>query len=170
MLEKQVASDKLTIIDDPFIPKDFSSRLYDSRGIASEKRTVIEKGVLKMYYVDDYYGKKLGMKINGGSSSNLIFEHGNKSFEEIIKSLKKGIWISGFNGGNSNPTTGDFSFGISGFLIENGEVVQSVNEMNISGNAKDLWKKLVELGNDPYKWSSRHVPSMLFEDIVFSGV
>lgn len=170
MLDKQIASEKLTITDDPFIPKGFSSRLYDGQGIAARKRTVIEKGILKTYYVDDYYGRKLGMEINGGSSSNLIFELGDKSFEEIIKSLKKAIWISGFNGGNSNPTTGDFSFGISGFLIENGEVVQAVNEMNISGNAKDLWKRLIELGNDPYKWSSRQVPSLLFEDIVFSGM
>ncbi|MCF6242727.1 MAG: TldD/PmbA family protein [Bacteroidales bacterium] len=170
MLNQQIASEKLTIVDDPFIPKGFSSRLYDGRGIAAKKRTIIEKGILKTYYVDDYYGRKLGMEINGGSSSNLIFETGEKSFDEMIKSLNKGIWITGFNGGNSNSTTGDFSFGISGFLIENGEVVQPVNEMNISGNAKDLWKKLAELGNDSYKWSSRHVPSLLFEDIVFSGM
>ena len=170
MLNKQIASEKLTIIDDPFIPKGFASRLYDGRGIAARKRTVIEKGVLRTYFVDDYYGKKLGMEINGGSTSNLIFETGNHSLEEIAKSLNKGILITGFNGGNSNPTTGDFSFGISGFLIENGKMVHPVNEMNISGNAKDLWKKLVELGNDPYQWSSRKVPSLLFEDIVFSGV
>jgi PmbA protein len=170
MLEKQVASEKLSIIDDPFIPKGFSSRLYDGQGIAARKRTVIEKGILKTYYVDNYYGRKLGMQINGGSSSNLIFEYGKKSLDEIIKSLDKGILISGFNGGNSNSTTGDFSFGISGFLVEKGEIVQAVNEMNISGNAKELWKKLVELGNDPYKWSSRQVPSLLFENIVFSGI
>ena len=87
----------------------------------------------------------------------------------MIKDINKGILVNGFIGGNSNSTTGDFSFGIVGQLIENGSIVQAVNEMNISGNANDLWNKLVEVGNDPYPYSSYQHPSMMFEDIHFSG-
>jgi len=170
MLDKSIASDMISIVDDPFIPKGLGSRIFDGQGIASQKRTVIEKGILKTYFVDDYYGRKLGMKINGGSSSNFIFETGKKSFNETITSLNKAIWVTSFNGGNSNSTTGDFSFGISGFLIENGQIIKPVNEMNISGNAKDFWKKLVEMINDPYPYSKWQVPSMLFEGISFSGL
>ena len=170
MLNKNIASSILNIIDDPFIPKGLGSRLYDGQGIASQKRTVIEKGVLKTYFVDDYYGRKLGMKVNGGSSSNFILETGKKSFDETLKSLNKAIWVTAFNGGNSNSTTGDFSFGVSGFLIENGIVVKPINEMNISGNAKDFWQKLTEMVNDPYPYSKWKVPSMLFDEISFSGL
>lgn len=169
MLDKSIASGVLNIVDDPFVPKGLGSRLYDGQGIASQKRTVIKKGVLKSYFVDDYYGRKLGMEVNGGSSSNFIFDTGGKSFEQTLVSLKKAIWVTGFNGGNSNATTGDFSFGVSGFLVEKGHVVKPINEMNISGNAKDFWQKLSEMVNDPYPYSKWKVPSMLFEDISFSG-
>ncbi|MBN2000369.1 TldD/PmbA family protein, partial [candidate division KSB1 bacterium] len=71
---------------------------------------------------------------------------------------------------NSNSTTGDFSFGIVGLLIKDGEIVQPVNEMNISGNAKEFWQQLVATGNDPYPFSSWRAPSMLFENVQFSGI
>jgi PmbA protein len=170
MLDKKIASDKLTVIDDPFVKKGLASRIYDGEGIAAKKRVMIEKGVLKNYYVDNYYGKKTGMAINSGSSSNLIFEYGAKSLEQMIKELKKGILVTDFIGGNSNPTTGDFSFGIVGLLVENGAIVQPVNEMNISGNAKDFWNTLIEVGSDPAPYSSVQVPSMLFDEVSFSGL
>ncbi len=130
---------------------------------------MIKKGILKDYYIDDYYGKKLGMEPNSGTSSNIKFISGSKSPEQLIKDIKRGIYITGFIGGNSNSTTGDFSFGIVGQLIENGNISKAINEMNISGNSKDFWNKLVAVGNDPYVYSSIRMPSLLFENIQFSG-
>ncbi len=170
MLGKQIASPALTVIDDPFIEGGFGSRLYDGEGIASKERVMIEKGVLKQYYIDNYYGKKLGMQPNGGRTSNIRFDLGKRNYDAIVKDIKKGIFVTSFNGGNSNSTTGDFSFGVSGFLVENGQLVKPVNEMNISGNANLFWQKLAELGNDPYKYSSMLSPTMLFNDIDFSGL
>ncbi len=170
MIDQAVASDKLTIIDNPFIIKGLASRLFDGEGIASKERKVIEKGILKQYYIDNYYGKKLGLEPNGGSSSNLIFETGNQSIDDLMKGLKNGIFLTGFNGGNSNSTTGDFSFGISGFYFENGKIAKPINEMNISGNAKEFWKQLTEVANDPYPYSKWQVPSLVFEGINFSGL
>jgi len=88
----------------------------------------------------------------------------------MIKSLDHGIFVTAFIGGNSNPTTGDFSFGIVGLLIEKGEIVQPINEMNISGNAKEFWNKLIEVGYDPYLFSSQRLPGMQFENVQFSGL
>ena len=164
------ASEKFSVIDDPFLEKGLGSRFFDGEGIAAEKRFMIEKGVLNHYYVDDYYGKKLGMTPTSGSSSNVVFDYGSHSCQELIKDLEKGIFVTGFIGGNSNSTTGDFSFGVVGLLIENGEPVQPINEMNISGNALDFWKNLVEVGNDAYPYSSRRVPSLMFEGVQFSGL
>lgn len=125
--------------------------------------------MLRQYYIDDYYGKKLGMEPTAGSPSNVVFELGTKSLEEMVKDIKRGILVNDFIGGNSNPTTGDFSYGILGLLIENGAVTRPVNEMNISGNAMDLWAGLVAVGNDPDPYDSVRSPSMLFEGVHFSG-
>lgn len=127
-------------------------------------------GILLHYYIDDYYGKKLGMEPTTGSFSNLVFEYGSRSLEEMIRDMKKGILVTGFIGGNSNSTTGDFSFGIVGQLIEDGEIIKPINEMNISGNEKDFWNQLIEMGNDPYPYSSTRRPSMVFEGVNFSGI
>ncbi|KAA3612332.1 MAG: TldD/PmbA family protein [Calditrichaeota bacterium] len=170
MLGKKIASDKLTIIDDPLINGGLGSRLFDGEGIAAKKRVMIERGVLNHYYIDNYYGRKLGMQPNSGSASNIVLEYGTRGCDALIKSLENGILITGFIGGNSNSTTGDFSFGIVGLLIEDGKLVQPINEMNISGNAKEFWNKLIEVGNDPYPYSSRQIPSLVFEGVEFSGL
>lgn len=167
---EKVFSEKLTITDDPFIVGGRSSRLFDNEGLATKKRMVFEKGVLKNYYIDTYYAKKLEMDPTSGSSTNLVFETGNKNLEQLVASTDKGILVTGFNGGNCNGTTGDFSYGIEGFLIENGEMVQPVSEMNITGNMKELWSNIAEAGNDVNKNSAWLVPSILFEGVDFSGM
>ena len=84
--------------------------------------------------------------------------------------FKTCILVTGFIGGNSNGTTGDFSFGVVGQFIENGKIVHAVNEMNVSGNSKEFWNQLAEMGNDPYPYSSRQIPTMMFDGIDFSGI
>jgi len=95
---------------------------------------------------------------------------GERNFDAILASVQKGIWVTNFNGGNSNPTTGDFSFGIEGFLIENGKTSTPLGEMNITGNMLSLWDSLTEAGNDPRETSSWRIPSLLFNNVNFSGL
>jgi PmbA protein len=170
MLGEKVGSDKLTLIDDPFIISGQGSRLFDNEGLALKKRTIFEKGVIKGYNIDTYYGKKLGMEPTTGGTSNLVLEPGERTLEEMIASLDRGIFITGFNGGNSNRATGDFSYGIDGFLIENGIIVKPVSEMNITGNMKQLWMDFAEAGSDVYKNSSWRLPSIMFNNVDFSGI
>ena len=169
-LEKQVASEKLTIVDDPFVVSGRSSRLFDGEGLATKKRMVFSRGVLKTYYIDTYYGRKLGMDPTSGETTNLIFETGDRDLGGLISSLERGILVTGFNGGNSNGSTGDYSFGIDGFLVENGKISRPVSEMNISGNMKELWMNLVEVGSDANENASWRTPSMMFKDVDFSGI
>jgi len=72
-------------------------------------------------------------------------------------------------GGNSDSTTGDFSFGLRGHLVENGQVGAPVGEMNVTGNLLDLFGRLVAVGNDPYPYSSTKAPTLVFENVDFSG-
>ena len=170
MLGEKVGSKHFTWIDDPFIKGSTGSRLYDGEGMAARKRVMIEEGVLKAYYIDNYYANKLGMEPTSGGTSNLVFKEGKRSLDEMVSRMDRGILVTQFIGGNSNPTTGDFSYGIMGAYVEGGKIVQPVNEMNIGGNLKELYHQLVELGDDPYLYSSLRRPSLRFEEIEFSGL
>jgi len=169
-LNDKVVSVKLTITDDPFIVSGRGSRFFDNEGLATKKRAVFEKGILKTYYIDTYYGKKLQMDPTSGSTTNIVFETGDKDLQGLVATVKRGILVTGFNGGNSNGSTGDFSFGIEGFLVENGELGQPVSEMNITGNMKELWSNIGEVGNDINESSSWLTPSIIFDGVDFSGI
>jgi len=169
-LGEKIGSDKFTVIDDPFIVSGLGSRWFDGDGISAQRRVIFDKGVLKNYYIGYYYSRKLKMEPTSGGSSNVVYEYGDKSLEEMIGGVDKGILVTSFVGGNSNDTTGDFSYGIIGQYLEGGRIVKPVNEMNISGNFMQLWSQLVEVGNDPYPYSSNRCPSMLFLDIDFAGL
>ena len=167
---QKIASERLTLIDDPLLVGGLSSRPFDGDGFAAKKRSMIESGVLKDFFVDWYYSRKLSWEPTTGDSSNLVIPPGTRSVKEIMKDLGRGILITGFIGGNSNSTTGDSSVGIIGRLFEKGEPVQAVAEMNIAGNHLEFWKKLVEAANDPWPYSSMRTPSLVFTDVVVSGV
>lgn len=167
---KKIGSPILTLVDDPFIKRGMGSRLFDGDGFAAKKRTMIDAGVLKEFYIDWYYSRKLDVEPTTGSPSNLVVPPGKRSVEEIMKDLGRGILITGFIGGNSNPTTGDASIGITGHLFDEGEVVHPVSEMNIADNHLNFWNKLVEAADDPWIYSSLRFPSLVFEDIVVAGI
>ncbi len=169
MENKKVGSSLLTITDEPFIKRALGSRLFDSEGISAKTMPVFKDGVFENFYIDTYYAKKLKRKPTFGGSSNLIFTPGQKNLMELAADIKDGILVRGFIGGNTNGTTGDFSLGVYGTLIENGKLTDAVSELNISGNHKELWNHLVAVGNDPWIYSSKRVPSLVFDEIQFSG-
>jgi len=168
-LGKKIISDKITVIDDPHIKNARGARWFDNEGVATQKANIIESGVLNMYFLDTYYSGKLNMEPTIQSPSIVTLKLGDRNLEQILASLDRGIWVTGFNGGNSNDTTGDFSFGIEGFLIENGKAVKPINEMNITGNLLTLWQEVLEVGNDPRTTSSWRIPCVLFDKVSFSG-
>jgi PmbA protein len=169
-LGQAVASDRLTLVDDPWLVGGFGSRLYDGEGITAKPMPVIEQGVLKSFYVDVYYGRKLGMKATTGSQSNLVFSGGQGALEDLVRGTARGVLVTSFIGGNSSPATGDFSLGVRGFLIEQGRRSRPIAEMNITDNLLVFWKKLTAVGADPYLYSAARTPSLRFDDVQFSGM
>lgn len=165
-----VGNSLLDIADEPLIPKGFGSRHFDGEGIAAKRLPLFEAGVLKNFYVDTYYGKKLKMAPTTGSTSNLEWSLGSKSQLELIAEAREGVFVTGFLGGNSNGTTGDYSLGIQGFMIRAGAIAEPVAEMNISGNQLDLWQRLAGVGNDPYALSPLRTPTLVFDDVAFAGM
>ena len=169
-LNEKIAGDRLTLTDEPHLVKASGARYFDNEGIATERRSIFDKGVLNTYFIDTYNAKKMGVDPTISGSSILVMETGDKNLEGLIAGVDKGILVTGFNGGNNNSSTGDFSYGIEGFLIENGKLTQPVSEMNVTGNLITLWNSLVATGNDPRLNSSWRIPSLVFEGVDFSGV
>lgn len=169
-LNEKVGSDKLALMDEPHLIGAFGARYFDNEGVATRRGPIFEKGVLKTYFIDTYNAKKMEVEPTISNPSILVLEPGTKALEGLVAGVNDGILVTGFNGGNSNSTTGDFSYGIEGFLIKNGKLTTPISEMNITGNMITLWNSLVEVGNDPRLNSSWRIPSLVFEGVDFSGL
>ena len=94
MIGEKIGSGLLSVTDDPFIVSGRGSRHFDNEGIATKKRTVIKNGVLKTYFIDTYYGKKLGMEPNSGSTTNLVFETGSQDLDGLLAGIDRGILVT----------------------------------------------------------------------------
>lgn len=169
-LNQKVLGEKLTLKDEPHLAKASGARYFDQEGVATQPMYIFDKGVLNTYFIDTYRANKMDVEPTISSPSILTMEMSNKNLDALIAGVSKGILVTGFNGGNSNSTSGDFSYGVEGFLIEGGKLVQPISEMNVTGNMIKLWNQLVEVGNDPRLSSSWRIPSLCFEGIDFSGL
>jgi PmbA protein len=164
-----VGSALLDLRDDPHVLRGLGSRHYDGEGMASRPFAVFEKGVLATYYVDTYYARKLGVAPTTARTSNLVWTLGARSQAELLRDAGEGVLVTGFLGGNSNGTTGDFSLGVRGFRFSGGARAEPLAEMNVSGNQLELWKHLVAVGNDPYPYSSMRTPTLVFDGVSIAG-
>ena len=165
----QIASSNLTIMDEPHIPRGLNSRPYDGDGFATRSRTIVQDGVLQGYLLGLYNARRLKTTPTTSSTSNIVIAPSTQSPQELIADLPQVIVIDGFLGGNANAITGDFSYGITGRYFERGELVQSVSEMNISGNIIELMMQFEAAGNDVWTYSSYRLPSLLFSGVQCSG-
>ena len=169
-LNEQIFSNSINIIDKPDIIKGLGSKNFDSEGVKSETLNLVKEGVLKSYLVDSYNGRKLNIKSNGrsGGTTNLYFENGNQSYDELLKMNSKCIYITETIGHASNLVTGDYSVGATGFLVENGQFKYPINEITIAGNFKDMFKRIF-LANDLDFEYSTNSPTMMIEGMTVAG-
>ena len=168
-LGQSAGSEWLDVSDDPLVVRGLGSRLWDGEGIAARPFPVFERGLLCNHYVDTYYGRKLGMAPTTSRVSNLAWRMGPEGRDGLAARMGDGLFVTGFLGGNSNSTTGDFSLGVQGFRVREGRLAGPVGEMNASGNHRELWNCLTGVGNDPYRYSSMRTPSLLFSGIQIAG-
>lgn len=169
LIGKQAFSERLTIVDDPLIPRGLGSRYYDEEGIGARHFPVVEGGYVRNAYVDTYYGAKAGLEPTTGTPSNRVVVPGTNSLQEMLAAVGRGIYVTSWLGGNADSTTGDFSLGLRGHVIENGAIGRPVGEMNVTGNLRDLFSRLELIGNDPYLYAATLAPSLVFADVDFAG-
>lgn len=170
-LGKRIFPESMSIADNPHIIGASGSCWYDNEGIASQQRDIIRNGIVETYMLSTYYANKLQMQANSGETFALYFpENSGIGREEILRKTGNGILVTGFNGGNSNPVTGDFSYGIEGFYFENGQIVRPVRELNLTGDFISLWAKNIFIGNDPIDFLQWQIPTLAFSDMDVSGL
>ena len=170
-LNKQIFPEFITISEDPLIPKAVGSAPFDNEGVATQKRNVIEKGVLNNYILNSYAARKLGLQTTGNSGGvrNLMIHPTAGSLDELLKKMGTGLLVTELMGQGVNIITGDYSRGASGFWVENGQIQYPVHEITIAGNLKDIFLNLVAAGNDVDKRGSIWSGSLLIEQMTVAG-
>ncbi len=169
-IDQQIFSSSINIFDKPDLVKGMGSQCFDSEGVKSEALKLVERGFLKEYLVDTYSGKKLNLRSNGrsGGSTNLYFENGQISFEELLKIHSRSLYITETIGHGTNLVTGDYSVGANGFVVENGELKYPVSEITIAGNFNDMFKSITLANDLDFKYSVNS-PTMMIEGMTVAG-
>ena len=169
-LGKALFAPAMTVRD---LPREWGrcgARLFDSEGVATAERTVIEGGVVRNYFISTYIANKTGWSptVDDATRACLV-PTCEADVAELIRMAGDGILVTGFNGGNCNSATGDFSYGIEGMAFADGKITGPVHEMLITGNMITLWNNLAAAGSDARPCSARQVPSLWFRDVDFSA-
>ena len=158
-LDKSLAPEYVTVYDDGRVVGGLGSRPFDGEGLPTRKTTVVERGILKSYLLDTYSGRKLGLASTGNASrsvgenpsvgpTNFYLAPGTKTAQDIIKTVKQGLYVTDLIGFGINMVTGDYSRGAAGFWIEGGELAYPVEEITIAGNLKDMFAGIEMIGSD----------------------
>ncbi len=170
-LGKQLFPEQLTILDLPRTAGETGCRLFDSEGVATREMPIIDKGVVKTYFLNTYIAAKMGMAptVEDATRVKVLPVGGCKTLDELLEATGDCILVTGFNGGNSNPVTGNFSYGIEGFLVHGGKRVHPVRELLITGNFLQLWNNLVATADDARPCLSKLIPSLAFTNVDISA-
>jgi PmbA protein len=175
----RIFNDKIQIIEDPHRVRGLRSRAFDGEGLATHKRALIENGILTTWLLDCAAARQLGLQPTGHaargigsppspSSSNVHMSAGDISPRDMIKSIKRGIYLTELIGQGVNGVTGDYSRGASGFLIENGELTSAVNEFTIASNLKDMFARLVPANDLEFRYGI-NAPTLMIEGMSIAG-
>ena len=179
-LGEAVAGSNLTIIDDGTTRGGFGSAPFDGEGLPTQRKTVLDKGVLTSYLLNTYTARKLGLRSTGNASrglagspgiscGNFYLEPGEKTPEEIIAAIPNGLYVTDLIGHGINIVTGDTSHGASGLWIENGELSYPVEEITVAGNLKEMLHNISSIGSDLIFRSSVACPTIVIEGMTIAG-
>lgn len=179
LIGQQVLPASLSLIEDPHRTRISGSRLFDAEGLQTQRRAIVDNGILTGWTLDLATARQLGLASTANASrgtsappspaaSNLALTQGTQSRADMIKDMGTGLLVTSMIGSTINPNTGDYSRGATGFWIENGEIAYPVNEITIAGNLKEMLIRITP-ANDAELHLSRVVPSLLVEGMTLAG-
>lgn len=179
-LGEKIAPDFVTVVDDGTIVRGLGSRPFDGEGVRTRQTLVVDGGVLKSFLFDSYSARKLESATTGNasrsigdaphvSSQNLYLQPGTTSTEEILRSVKQGLYVTELIGQGVNPVTGDYSRGASGLWIENGELAYPVEEITIAGNLLEIYRNIEMIGSELNFRASTVSPVVKISEMTVAG-
>jgi len=179
---KAVASKIVSIVDDGAMTGGIASAPFDGEGVATSRNVLVENGILKKYLHNTYTAAKDGVKSTGNGvrgsfkstpevgCTNFFIANGSMPVQDLIREVKKGLYITEVMGMHTaNPISGDFSVGVAGLLIENGEYTRPVRGMAMGGNFVELLEKVDAVGNDLKFFGGRGSPTLRIAEMTVSG-
>lgn len=166
-----IAASLLNIEELPHLAKGIASSAFDSEGVATHARKLVENGMLHGYLLSSYSARKLGMKSTGnaGGSHNIVVADTMHSFTDLLRLMDTGLLVTEMLGHGLNMVTGDYSRGAAGYWVENGVIVHPVEEITIASNMKDMLKQIVAIGDEAIKQSAKQVGSILIEQMTVAA-
>ena len=171
-LDKQVLPDWFNISERPHLLRRLASTPFDSEGVRTQDREIVEGGILQTYLVTSYSGKKLGMPSTGhagGIHNWLVKPNLAGGLTALLRQMGTGLLVTDVMGQGVNIVTGDYSRGASGFWVENGEIQYPVAEITIAGQLQDMLKNMVAVADDIEHRSNIQTGSILLDKMKISG-
>ena len=159
------------ISERPHILKGLGSTPFDGEGVATRDRELIDAGVLTGYVLSTYSARKLGLKTTGnaGGVHNLLVAPGADDFDALLRRMDRGLVVTELMGQGVNGVTGDYSRGAAGFWVEKGKLADPVHEITIAGNLRDIYRRIVAVGNDVDARGGIRTGSVLVEEMTIAG-
>jgi PmbA protein len=178
-MEKPVFAKGVNIINDPFRKRGISSKLFDAEGVAPQRLQLVENGILKEWLLDIRSANQMGLETNGcasrqlnsnpfPSATNVYMEQGTESIESLISDITYGIFVTETFTLGVNITTGDYSQGASGLLIENGKITHAVNEFTIAGHLLEMFRNALP-ANDLHFDYGVNSPTLRIDGMAVAG-
>jgi PmbA protein len=160
------------IIEKPLVAKTIGARAYDDDGVLKAQQYFVKDGVVQTYIMGQYSANQMQSKTTGnaGGVANVVVPATQEmGLEAIIKEMKNGVVIDELMGQGVNGITGDYSRGASGFLVENGEIIQRISGITIAGNLTEMLKNIEIIGNDADSQKNIKVGSILISNMTIAG-
>jgi len=178
-LGAQLFDSGITIVDDPHRKRGLRSRPFDGEGLPTQRRALIDKGVLGGWLLDSSSALQLGLEPTGHASrgtsgapgvavTNVHVEPGALSPGDLMDGIERGIYVTELIGMGVNAVTGDYSRGASGFLIENGAVSHAVSEITIAGSLKDMFAAMIPANDLAFRYAI-NVPTLRIDGMTVAG-
>jgi PmbA protein len=169
----------IDIVDDPHRPRGLGSSPFDDEGVTTEKKCIVEDGVLTTWLLNTAAARQLKMQTTGHasrslagapgvSSHNLTLQPGEQSAEALMQAAGKGLLVTSMFGPSLNSNTGDWSVGVSGFWFEDGALAYPVTEITVAGNLIEIYGRLVPASDLEIRGST-NAPSILVEGLAVAG-
>lgn len=170
-LGTQVFPSFITLREEPHLQGALGSAPFDAEGVRTQSREIVRDGVVQSYVLDTYSARKLNLATTGnaGGVHNLSITTGTSGYDELIRQMHRGLVVTELMGQGVNRVTGDYSRGAAGFWVENGAIAYPVEEITVAGNLRDMYAKIIAVGNDVDPRRSTRTGSILIEQMTIAG-